>query len=102
MGLAHLGLALLLGLAAKRVKLPPMVGFLVTGFVLHALGYEITDDLQSLADFGVTILLFSIGLKLRLGTLMSPPVWAGASLHMLVTVGLAIALVTWLVLPHRK
>ena len=38
-----------------------------------------------MADLGVTLLLFSIGLKLRLRSLAKPEVWAGASLHMLIT-----------------
>ena len=36
----------------------------------------------------VTLLLFSIGLKLRIRTLLKPEVWAVASAHMLITVGI--------------
>lgn len=63
-----------------------MVGFLAAGFVLKFLGYETSPTLQSLADLGVTLLLFSIGLKLRLETLLKPQVWASTSLHMVASI----------------
>jgi predicted Kef-type K+ transport protein len=93
MELVHLVVALVLGLLAKRVRLPPLVGFLAAGFVLHALGYEATDALREIADLGVTLLLFTIGLKLRVRTLLSPPVWGGAVLQAVASVGLFVGLV---------
>ncbi len=78
--------ALLLGLFAQQIRLPPLVGFLVAGFALHALGIEGGPALQKFADLGVTLLLFTIGLKLRLRNLLAPEVWATASVHMVTTV----------------
>ncbi len=74
-----------LGFAAALLRLPPLVGYLAAGFVLHAFGYETTDGIDLIADFGVYLLLFGIGLKLRLRTLARPEVWAGAGIHMAVT-----------------
>ncbi len=68
--------------------MPPLVGFLVAGFVLHAMGVQGGDLIDGLAELGVLLLLFTIGLKLRLRNLMAPEVWGGASLHMLIVVGL--------------
>ena len=76
------------GYLASRVNLPPLVGYLVAGFALSTLGYETGPAIKSVADLGVTILLFTIGLKLRVRSLLRPEVWAGASLHMLITVAL--------------
>jgi predicted Kef-type K+ transport protein len=81
-----LDLALLLvafgfGFAASTVRLPPLVGYLAAGFVLHAFGYETSDGIELIADLGVLLLLFGIGLKLRLRTLKRPVVWAGATIH---------------------
>jgi len=76
-------IALSCGFLAKQISLPPMVGFLVAGFVLHGLGAESSSGLQTLADLGVTLLLFTIGLKLRLRSLLAPEVWAVGSMHML-------------------
>lgn len=63
------------GFAARAVKLPPLVGFLIAGFVLPAFGVESSDAVEWLADVGVLLLLFGVGLKLNLRTLAGPEVW---------------------------
>ena len=78
--------AFLLGLIARQFGMPPLVGYLIAGFILYASGLRITETISEFADMGVTLLLFSIGLKLRLGSLLMPQIWAVASLHMLVTI----------------
>jgi predicted Kef-type K+ transport protein len=75
--------AFALGMGARLVGLPPLVGYLMAGFVLFSLGAEATPTLQEFSQLGVTLLLFSIGLKLDLGNLLRPQIWAVASLHML-------------------
>lgn len=80
--------AFVLGIAARFVRLPPLVGFLIAGFVLRGAGYESSEALQKIADIGVTLLLFSIGLKLQIKTLLKPVVWAGATIHMALFVAL--------------
>ncbi len=79
-------IALILGLLARQVYLPPMVGFLLAGFALHALGVQGGEVLQEMADLGVLLLLFTIGLKLRLRSLLVPEVWGSACVHMTLTV----------------
>ncbi|MHC4421477.1 MAG: cation:proton antiporter domain-containing protein [Planctomycetota bacterium] len=81
-----IAVAFVLGFAARQVGLPPLVGFLVAGFVLNAFGAESGEALQHIADLGVTLLLFSIGCKLRVRSLLRPEIWAGTSIHMLITV----------------
>jgi predicted Kef-type K+ transport protein len=78
--------AFILGFAVYRVGLPPLVGYLIAGFVLQAFGVEGGGTLDEFADLGVMLLLFTIGLKLKIRSLLKPEVWAGASLHMLITV----------------
>lgn len=73
--------AFVFGFAATLIRLPPLVGYLAAGFVLHAFGEESSDGIELIADVGVLLLLFGIGLKLRLQTLVRPVVWAGASIH---------------------
>ncbi len=82
-----LAIAFIFGLGARLIGLPPMVGFLVAGFLLHALGVRSDEVIREIADFGVVLLLFTIGLKLKVKGLVRPEVWAGASVHMLITVG---------------
>lgn len=81
-----ISLVFIFGYLAYRVHLPPLIGYLLAGFALNALGYTTTPFLSTVADVGVTLLLFTIGLKLNLKDLVKPEVWAGASLHMILTV----------------
>ena len=74
--------AFVLGSLASRIGLPPLVGYLLAGFALNGLGVEPGEHLEVIANAGVTLLLFTIGLKLKLSDLASPVVWAGATVHM--------------------
>ncbi len=76
-----ISIAFLSGLVAQRCQLPPLVGFLGAGFLLNFLGVDSYSNISSLADLGVTILLFTIGLKLNIKTLATAPIWLGATLH---------------------
>ncbi len=76
-------IALIFGFTAQQFRLPPLVGFLVAGFVLHAFGEQGGELLDRAADLGITLLLFTIGLKLRLRELMTSEVWVTTTLHML-------------------
>ena len=71
------------GLAVYLINLPPLIGFLAAGFVLNAMGYESNATLDTLANLGVTLLLFSIGLKLDIKTLLKKEVWGTATGHIL-------------------
>lgn len=83
-----LAIAFAFGLLSKQFRLPPLVGFLVAGFVLRLLGREGGETIAAVSDLGVTLLLFSIGLKLRVRNLLRPEIWAGTSLHCLLVVAL--------------
>ncbi len=77
-----ISVAFVLGVVARLLGLPPLVGYLVAGFGLYAGGARADETLTHLADMGVTLLLFSIGLKLHLGDLIKPHIWAVAAAHM--------------------
>ncbi len=79
-----IAIAFLFGLLLKLVGQPPLIGFLLAGFMLHALGAEGDEFLSTIADLGITLLLFSIGLKLKLQTVIRAEVWGVASIHMIV------------------
>lgn len=81
-----IAIAFLFGFGAQILKLPPLVGFLAAGFVLQALGKEGGEAIATISDLGVTLLLFSIGLKLRIKNLIRPEIWAGTSLHTLLVI----------------
>jgi len=81
-------LAFIFGFLARTVSLPPMVGFLATGFMLNYLGFESGETLQKLADLGITLLLFTVGLKLNLKMLIRPQVWSVTALHVVLIIAL--------------
>lgn len=89
-----LSFAYVLGLIMRLVGLPPLVGYLVAGFILSAYGYESNAILDSVSHVGVLLLLFSVGLKLRLKSLIRAEILAGSLLHMLITVGCVYLLLT--------
>ena len=57
------------GFYRNPFRTTPLVGYLIAGFVLQAVGVEGGEALENIANLGVTLLLFSIGLKLRLRNL---------------------------------
>ncbi len=83
--------AFFFGFVVRHVGLPPLVGFLIAGFVLNAFGVQGGETLEHISELGVTLLLFSIGVKLQVRTLLRAEIWAGASIHMLLTVALLTA-----------
>ncbi len=80
-----------LGLMVKAAGLPPLVGYLAAGFMLSGLAavtsLEVgsTAVLEHIAHLGVLLLLFSVGLKLKLRSVLSPEVIGGSLLHFLIT-----------------
>lgn len=83
-----LSLAFAFGLAVRLAGLPPLVGYLAAGFLLSYLGHNTNAMLKEVSHVGVLLLLFSVGLKLRLQSLLRVEVLAASLLHMLITVGL--------------
>lgn len=75
-----------MGYLVYRLGLLPLVGFLLAGLGLGALGFSATPALEIASEVGVTLLLFTIGLKLNIRSLTRPEVWAGGTLHMVLTV----------------
>lgn len=81
-----LGVAVVFGTIAHLLRVPALVGFLVAGFVLGAIRIEPFAGLEQLAGVGVTLLLFTIGLKFDIRTLLRREAYGTASVHMLFSV----------------
>jgi len=84
-----LTVAFFCGIAARKINLPPLIGFLVTGFILNASGLttgHMSEILHVLSDLGVMLLLFTIGLKINVRTLIRREIWVTASVHMIISV----------------
>ena len=71
---AAFGLALLLGFAAARLKMPALVGYLAAGILIGPGTPGFVADVEiagQLAEIGVMLLMFGIGLQFSLGELLS-------------------------------
>ena len=67
----------------QKLRLPAIVGFLLTGVIIGPHGFQLiqsVDQVETLAEVGVVLLLFTIGLEFSLETILSVQrrvVWAG-------------------------
>ena len=69
-----LGLALVMGFLAARVKLPPLVGYLLAGIVIGPATPGIVADVtlaSELAEVGVMLMMFGVGLHFSLDDLLA-------------------------------
>src|SRR3954467_9474639 len=88
-----LGLAFVLGTAAQRLRLPPLVGYLLAGVMVGPFSPGIVLDQHltlQLADIGVVLLMFGVVLHFKPGDLMAvkSTVVPGAVLQMAVITAL--------------
>ncbi len=81
-------LAFVAGLAFKRIGYPPLPGYLLAGFIAHSLSLGQPDLITAIADIGILLLLFTIGLKLNLREIASPQISAVALLQIAIAVPL--------------
>ncbi|HEX5020337.1 MAG TPA: YbaL family putative K(+) efflux transporter [Candidatus Binatia bacterium] len=71
---AALGLALVMGLLAARLKIPPLVGYLIGGIVIGPATPGFVADVElsaQLAEIGVMLLMFGVGLHFSLDDLLA-------------------------------
>ncbi|HKX64925.1 MAG TPA: cation:proton antiporter, partial [Rhizomicrobium sp.] len=90
-----LGLAFVLGTAAQRLKLPPLVGYLLAGVVVGPFSPGVVIDQHltlQLADIGVVLLMFGVGLHFKPNDLMEVKgtVVPGAILQMAIITALGV------------
>jgi CPA2 family monovalent cation:H+ antiporter-2 len=71
---AALGLALLLGFLASRVRIPPLVGYLLAGVLIGPGTPGFVADVElagQLAELGVMLMMFGVGLHFSIGDLLA-------------------------------
>ncbi|UAW99267.1 cation:proton antiporter [Halopseudomonas nanhaiensis] len=79
--------AFVMGLVMRQVGLPPLIGYLGAGFALAGFGDlfgaqpQDSKVLSHIAHLGVLLLLFTVGLKLKLKNLIRPEVIGGSLIH---------------------
>jgi CPA2 family monovalent cation:H+ antiporter-2 len=86
-----LGSSLLLGAIAIRLKLSPIIGYLIAGMVLGGPGslqlIKSPLEIEAIAELGVSLLLFSLGLEFSWDKIKSLPlkIIRGGALQILLT-----------------
>ncbi len=90
-----------------KLKMPPIVGFLLAGFAIgpHGLGLvSSTHEVEILAEIGIVLLLFTIGIEFSVKDLLRSrrAVLLGGSLQVVLTIGVTILLASGFgVAPNR-
>ena len=94
------GLALILGFAAARLRMPPLVGYLVAGIVIGPGTPGFVADMQlasQLAEIGVMLLMFGVGLHFSVADLLAVRRIAipGAIVQIAVAVAMGASVAHW-------
>ncbi len=87
------GLSVVVIYCCHKVKVPPIVAFLITGIVCGPYGLglvNVVHEVEILAEVGVVLLLFSIGMELSVSELirLSKPVFWGGSAQVVLTIAI--------------
>ncbi len=86
-----LALSLVVFIVFSRLKIPPIVGFIITGIMAGPYGFALVksvSDVEKLAEIGVMFLLFTIGIEFSLKSMfrMKRLVLLGGALQVAITV----------------
>jgi len=101
-----LAVSILIISLSHRAKIPSVVGFLLTGILIGPGGFSLVKDTETigvLAEIGVVMLLFMVGLEFTLERLkrIRKEFWLGGSLQVLLTTALALVILAALKVPAR-
>jgi len=102
-----LGTSVLIIYVFQKLKLPSIVGFLLTGMLIGPSFLSLVDNsdmISLLAEVGVAMLLFTIGLELSLEHLkqMGKTFWLGGGTQVFLTLLIAFGALRLLGLPSEK
>ena len=83
-----------------KMKVSPIVGFLITGILCGPHTFALVKDMESvmiLAEIGIVFLLFTIGLEISIGELirLRKPVFLGGSFQVFLTIAVFWGLTEW-------
>jgi CPA2 family monovalent cation:H+ antiporter-2 len=93
------GLGVLVVVVFHRARLPPIVGFLVTGLLCGPFGFGLVDGVEhveALAEIGVILLLFTVGIEFSVEELsrVRTFLFTGGALQVALTLGATTAAAT--------
>lgn len=86
-------IAVVVILVSKKLHIPTIIGYLITGIIAGPYGFGLVTDLHDievLAEIGIILLLFSIGIEFSLEKLLriKTMVFAGGFLQIGITIGI--------------
>ena len=92
---------------SHRLKLPSVLGFLLTGVLIGPGGLSLVKNTRTvdvLAEIGVVMLLFTIGLEFEPARLkrIRRDFWGGGSLQVSLTTAVAVVILVLLEVPFRE
>ncbi|GAB5538276.1 MAG: monovalent cation:proton antiporter family protein [Salibacteraceae bacterium] len=102
-----LGLAVVINLLFQRIKIPTILGFLLTGIVAGPNGLNLisaTHEVELLAEIGIIFLLFVIGIEFSIKSLISirnTVIWGGL-IQVVGTIGVTYLVGRWVGLPMEQ
>ena len=73
------------GLLCRHIGLPSLVGFLLSGFAMSAYGYETVPIIEYFAHIGILLLLFTVGLKIRIRSILGPQILGVSLIHLIIS-----------------
>ncbi len=102
-----LAAAILIIFISHKIRIPPVVGFLLTGILIGPGGFSLvrdTETIDALAEIGVVMLLFMIGLEFTLERLkrIQRNFWLGGGLQVVLTTTASAALLFVLKIPLKE
>ncbi|MFW5740703.1 MAG: cation:proton antiporter, partial [Myxococcota bacterium] len=102
-----LGLSMAVLLLGARLRIPPIVGFLITGVMAgpHGLGLvQASEEVEVLAEVGVVLLMFTIGLEFSFKSLLriKKSVLLGGGTQVFLTLGAGMAAAMAMSWPTRS
>ena len=101
-----LAVSILIISISQKIRLHPVIGFLLTGILIGPGGLSLVRDTETidvLAEIGVVMLLFMVGLEFTLERLkrIQRNFWLGGGLQVLLTASAALAILVLLKVPVK-
>ena len=85
MDIVWVGVAFVFGILVSRIHIPPLVGYLVAGLTLGAIGYEEGNIINEIAHLGVVFLLFTVGLHIKIKNILALEVLGTGLIHLFIS-----------------
>lgn len=80
-----IAVAFVLGIVASGFRLPPLVGYLGGGLALYGFGATGTELMHEIGHIGVLLLLFTVGLHLRLKNILRLEIFGAGVVQLVIS-----------------